>query len=63
MQKYRATLKNAAKELAAKMTVQAANEWPPDCLIIAYQPMRPYNQDYCQPHNNSAGPASLKNVE
>lgn len=63
MQKYRATLKNAAKELAAKMTVQAANEWPPDCLYFAYQPMRPFNQKDCQPHNDSAEPASLQKVE
>ncbi len=63
MQKYREALKIAAKELASKMTTQAANEWPPGCIVMAYQPVRPHEQRDCQPHNDSAEPASLKDVE
>lgn len=42
-------LKNATKMFVGKMVEQDAREWPPTCLIMAYQPVRPYQQaDYEQ---------------
>lgn len=36
--------KTAAKMFVGKMVEQDAREWPPTCLIMAYQPDRPYQQ-------------------
>lgn len=37
-------IKNATKALVANMVAHDAEEWPPTCIVLAYQPMRPKQQ-------------------
>lgn len=41
MNVFQDKLKNATKALINRMVTQDSEEWPPTCLILAYQPVRP----------------------
>ena len=41
MNKFQEHINNTAKAVVSNMLVQDAREWPPSCMILAYQPMRP----------------------
>lgn len=34
-------IKNLPKTLITKMVMQDSDEWPPTCMLLAYQPARP----------------------
>lgn len=44
MNKFQEHINNTAKAVVSNMLVQDAREWPPSCMILAYQPMRPTQQ-------------------
>lgn len=44
MSNFQDHIKNAAKALVANMVEHDAEEWPPTCIVLAYQPMRPTKQ-------------------
>lgn len=44
MSNFQEHIKNAAKALVANMVEHDAEEWPPTCIVLAYQPMRPTTQ-------------------
>jgi len=41
MNKMQEKIHNAIRSMACNMAAKEPREWPPQCLIIAYQPMRP----------------------
>lgn len=41
MKNMQEKIKNLPKTLITKMVKQDADEWPPTCLLLAYQPTRP----------------------
>ena len=38
-------IRNLPRTLITKMVKQDADEWPPTCLLLAYQPTRPQNNN------------------
>lgn len=38
-------VKNLSKKLASAMIANDSDEWPPDCIIFTYQPIRPKKED------------------
>lgn len=44
MSNFQEHIKTAAKALVANMVSHDAEEWPPTCIVLAYQPMRPIQQ-------------------
>lgn len=43
MRKFKETTKQFVKTFVANMVERDAREWPPTCLLFAYQPERPCN--------------------
>ncbi len=52
MNKLQEKIYSAASTLANHMADKETREWPPQCLLFAYQPMRPETQA-----NENAAPA------
>lgn len=44
MSKLQEIIQNAARDYISKMVDNDAREWPPTCMVFAYQPMRPIQQ-------------------
>lgn len=61
MSNYQEQIKNAAKALVANMVAQDAEEWPPTCIVLAYQPMRPIQQPNYQQLANDDMPVQPSN--
>lgn len=41
MNKMQEKIHNAVRSIACNMAEKEPREWPPKCLILTYQPMRP----------------------
>ena len=41
MNRIKEKIKHATKVVISNMVDQETREWPPKCLILAYQPVRP----------------------
>lgn len=50
MNKLQEKIKQVAKAKITEMVMQEPREWPPTCLMFAYQPVRPEIQE----ENNQA---------
>lgn len=50
MKKLQEKINKTAKAFVSNMLMKDAEEWPPSCMILAYQPMRPV-----QPMDNAEG--------
>ena len=48
MIKIREIIQKTARDYIGKMVDGDAREWPPTCMVFAYQPMRPIQQVTCQ---------------
>lgn len=48
MIKLQEIIQNTARDYISKMVDNDAREWPPTCMVFAYQPMRPIQQADCQ---------------
>lgn len=44
MSTFQEYIKKTAKALVTKMVEHDTDEWPPTCIVLAYQPMRPTKQ-------------------
>lgn len=52
MNKMQEKIHNAVRSIACNMAEKEPREWPPKCLILTYQPMRPETNP--KEDNNSA---------
>lgn len=41
MNKMQETIHNVVRSIACNMAEKEPREWPPKCLFLTYQPMRP----------------------
>lgn len=57
MNKFKEHINNSAKAFVSNMLMQDAEEWPPSCMILAYQPMRPIQpMDSAESHECKPSP-------
>ena len=50
-------LYNAAKTLLSSMKKRDMEDWPPDCVLFTYQPVRPYT------HSEKAAESDTTSVQ
>lgn len=61
MNKFQEHINNATKAVVSNMLMQDAREWPPSCMILAYQPMRPIQQmDNAECPDHKPSPSSCR---
>lgn len=54
-------IKNIVKKVTTSAVSSSSTEWPPTCLLFAYQPMRPISQDHQKQTRDGHRQDSLEN--